>query len=186
MKFEFSELPVPEIKNVFDNAEDFERLKRTVAAKLFSQRAEVFDQQGGASGQWQALARSTLARRNKLIKTSKKRASDLRDKGMGGVKILQDTGTLRQSFTPEAGPGNADRIEEINGDQVRIATNVEYAAIHNFGGVINFPGTKNGFGRGIEIPAHAITIPARPFDEFSDQNLDEINELTELFVDGQL
>lgn len=186
MKFEFSDLKIPDVPDVFAKGDLYERFKRTLAAKLFGQRAEVFDKEGGASGPWQPLAKSTLARRQGKIKASKRRQQALKRKGMGGVKILQDRGLLRQSFTPDAGPGSAFKIEETSGDQVRIATNVAYAAINNLGGVVGFPGTNNGFGRGITIPAHPITIPARPFDEFSDQDLTEVNELTELFVDGKL
>lgn len=188
MKFSFTKIDVPEIPNRFEEegGRVYENFKKSLAGVLFTQRAEVFDQQGGASGGWVPLAPSTLARRNKKIKSSKARKNALAAKGMGGVKILQDKGTLRQSFTPDSGPGDAFKVVETDGDQVRIATNVKYAAIHNFGGTIAWPGTSKGFGRGIEIPAHPITIPARPFDEFSDQDLTEINELTENFVNGNI
>jgi phage gpG-like protein len=169
MKFEFAPMTLLEIKN-FMEPETFERYKKSLASLMFTQRATVFDKEGGASGAWAKLSSKHEALRMSKVPKNKRGKP-------GAIKILQDTGALRQSFTPESGPGSSQKIEETQGDQVRIATNVEYAAIHNFGGVINRP-TADGKS------SRPITIPARPFDEFSEQDLDEINELTEQFVYG--
>lgn len=186
--FEFSAAKVPEIPNIFKTGY-YNRFKRSLVGILLSQRLQVFEDEGGASGKWQPLSNKYAAKRIERVSPKKRRSS-------GAVQILSDSGVLRQSFTAARGPGNSERIIETDGDEVRLATNVEYAAIHNFGGEIKHPGTTNGFGSrgwdgdmirpGIVIPAHTINIPARPFDEFSDHDLEEINTATELFVNGQL
>ena len=101
-----------------------------------------------------------------------------------GGKTLRDTGWLVQSLTHRAGP-----------DGVAVGTNVEYAAIHQFGGEIKqeartqvlafaarggrFASRKSTRARrsGVvpiaiaEIGARTITMPARPF-----LGLDEADE----------
>jgi phage gpG-like protein len=178
MKFEFSILQVPSIPDRM-KGDGYERFKRTLLALLLSQRFQVFNDETSLEGPWAPLSGQHLVRR--LGKVPAKRRDE-----PGAVKILQDKGVLRQSFTDAQGPGNGYRIEETQGDEVRLATSVEYARIQNDGGTINWPGTTRGFGRGITIPAHDITIPARPYDQFTDENVREINELTELYLNGEL
>lgn len=68
---------------------------------------------------------------------------------------LRDTGRLRSSITASA-----------DGDGVTVGTNVNYAAVHQFGTVIN---PKKSGGRLVfagpngPIFAKKVTIPARPF-----------------------
>lgn len=88
------------------------------------------------------------------------------------VGLLKDTGRLRQSIRPTSNDFGAE-----------VKTNLEYAAIHNYGGTIkiparertlNFKVNKNGqsrfaklkhanFQQTVQGKAHAIKMPARPF-----------------------
>ena len=63
---------------------------------------------------WQRLKAATIAARRK-------------GKGDGQAKPLLDTGRLRNSIASQAGANS-----------VQVGTNLAYAAIHQFGGVINF------------------------------------------------
>jgi hypothetical protein len=170
--FEFARFHLPEPVREF-TAAGKARFKGSLLALIVSQRIEIFEREGGLTPwvEHSQRYRAALVRRNK-----KRGAHDA-----GNVKILQDSGILRSSFTGKPfGPGGAEGLrfhaEWMAEDEVGIATIVEYAPIQNHGGVI-----ANGFGRGI-----AITIPARPFDEFTDPNLEEIQQLTEAFINGEL
>ena len=44
---------------------------------------------------------------------------------------------------------------------VKMIVGAKYGRIHQYGGVINHPGTSDGFGRGIKIPPHKINMPKR-------------------------
>lgn len=166
MIFEFSEFQLPEIPDSLKGPR-WERLKHDLAAVMFDQRAQVFADQKSNDGPWQPLSPHYQRSREP------------------GHKILRDTAILISSFTPEAGGGSGQKIAEIGEDFVRIATNVAYAAIHNYGGVIQIPENRNGFGKGIVIPAHSVTIPARPFDQFTDDQLRDIEELIRQFLNGE-
>jgi len=67
-----------------------------------------------------------------------------------GGQTLVNTSRLQTSFTSEA-----------SAKQVEVSTNVEYAAIHQFGGVIR-PKTKKALAFG-GIVRKSVTMPARPF-----------------------
>jgi len=71
-----------------------------------------------------------------------------------GGKTLNDTGRLKNSFTISATPNS-----------VTVGTNVEYAAIHQFGGVINAKSSKGlRFKAGDKwVKKQSVTMPARPF-----------------------
>ena len=64
---------------------------------------------------------------------------------------LVDTSNLLNSISVQEGSGGKTDAT------VEIGTNVEYAAIHEFGGAIH---QTNAWGKGIE---QYITIPARPY-----------------------
>lgn len=64
---------------------------------------------------------------------------------------LVDTSNLLNSISVQEGSGGKSDAT------VEIGTNVEYAAIHEFGGTIH---QTNAWGKGIE---QYITIPARPY-----------------------
>lgn len=199
---EFSEIQLPELANSLDEKR-YSRLKNDLFGLLLTQRMTVFENQGGASGPWKPHSIGHFSSREKRV--AKNRRNGPRD----SVKILQDKGTLRNSFTKENAPHGE---KEISGDQVKNVTHVEYAAIHNFGGTITIPSheriiyTKQNSGRFVSekkaidkesgalknghtskrvvVPARTITMPARPFDEFSDQDQAEISELIEGAING--
>ncbi len=110
-----------------------------------------------------------------------------------GAKLLQHTGRLLHSITVAGAPGS---ITEGSPMELAIGTNLEYAAIHNFGGIIDQParselvrrkrGSKGRFVRGTEqvtgsgrqgrftFAARSITMPARPFAVLQSADLDEM------------
>jgi phage gpG-like protein len=189
MLFEFSEITLPAIPNKLEG-DRFEKFKADISAKMFSQRLDVFEAQASRDGAWKPLSQiQSEKREQKLDKISNARLEDLSRKGFTRVKILQDTGILRQSFTPETGPGNAFKHVEIAEDYVRNSTNVEYARIQNQGGTI-LP-KKGKFlvflaADGRKIFAKKVTIPARPYDQFTDEQEAELVELTEGYLNGKL
>lgn len=67
---------------------------------------ENFETEGSSVGGWQTLAESTIARRRK-----------------GSSKVLQDTGTLKRSFS----------YKVIGTNAVLVGTNIHYAQYHEFG-----------------------------------------------------
>lgn len=82
------------------------------------------------------------------------------DKSKNTTNILNvRSGNLFRSFTK----GNPANILKDTGKGVEFGSKVPYAAIHEYGGVIDHPGTNNGFGRGIPIPAHGIPMPKRSY-----------------------
>lgn len=161
---QFSELKlaefIPSELHYKFKGERYENFKKDVIALILGQRVDVFNDGRGRDGAWAPT----------------KNHSD------PSHKPLNDTGVLRNSFTDLGGKGSEYKEEFIGEDEVGIKTNVEYAAIHNYGGTISHPGTSNGFGKGIVISAHDIYIEARPFDEFTDEHIAEINELTEAYI----
>ena len=82
------------------------------------------------------------------------------DKSKNTTKILKvRRGNLFRSFTK----GNPLNILKDTGNGVEFGSKAPYAAIHEYGGTIDHPGTSNGFGRGIPIPAHGIPMPKRSY-----------------------
>ena len=82
------------------------------------------------------------------------------DKSKNTTSILNvRSGNLFRSFTK----GNPFNILKDTGKGIEFGSKLPYAAIHEYGGDINHPGTKNGFGKGIEIPAHRIDMPKRSY-----------------------
>jgi phage gpG-like protein len=69
------------------------------------------------------------------------------------------SGNLFRSFTK----GNPFNILKDTGKGIEFGSKLPYAAIHEYGGVIDHPGTSNGFGKGIPIPAHGIPMPKRSY-----------------------
>lgn len=82
------------------------------------------------------------------------------DKSKNTTNILNvRKGNLFRSFTK----GNPLNILKDTGNGVEFGSKIPYAAIHEYGGTIDHPGTDNGFGRGIPIPAHGIPMPKRSY-----------------------
>ncbi len=177
----FDELELPPIVNRVQGPQ-YEEFKRTLLALLFTQRARTFDKQEGPDGPWEPLKdNQEIVRFRKLKDGRKKAVKSLRKKAIasGDIKILQDDRVLLQSFTIEGAP---QQETSTRGDEVQMGTNVEYAAAHNFGVTFQHPGTQNGFGQGIVIDPYNITIPRRQFDHFSAQDIQEIEELTNSYL----
>ena len=164
----FNQLMIPGPVNRTDGAV-YEQFKRDVLALMFTQRTEVFESERSNDGPWEPLKLGSEIRRIKKIPKKQRKK---------GFKILQDNRILLQSFTI---PGAQFQETITHGDEVSLGTNVEYAAIHNFGGTIKHPGTSNGFGKGIKIPAHKIEMPARPYDQFTEAHVAEIEELSDSY-----
>ncbi len=82
------------------------------------------------------------------------------DKSKNTTSILNvRKGNLFRSFTK----GSPFNILKDTGKGIEFGSKVEYAAIHEYGGTIDHPGTSNGFGKGIPIPAHGIPMPKRSY-----------------------
>lgn len=126
--------------------------EKAVAGLVAQAIADNFAEQGP---DWQPLRPETI-RRSVGKAQLKRKASKKEPHRM----ILQKTGLLKKSVTTPGAQGN---IYRVDGTNIIWGTNLVYAAIHNSGGTISHPGTKNGFGRGILIPPHSITIPKREF-----------------------
>lgn len=103
----------------------------------------------------------------------------------GADKPLRNTGLLMGSVT-----GGTGFVEELTRNRLTVGTNLDYAAIHQFGGSIQRPErrrikpwvfTVDGhtvFTR--RIKAHTVDVPARPFLGFNSKLIGRIeNVLTE-------
>ena len=134
---------------------------------------ENFKQQGRPK--WASLKRGTIEERNKSGYTG---------------PILQKTGTLKRYIT-----------KKIPDTSAVVGTNLDYAAIHHYGGKINHPGgTKYGYYKGggfgwkkkdnpkymgITGP-HTINIKARPFVHVTPEDIDEmVDETGDFLIEDQ-
>lgn len=115
---------------------------------------------------WQPLKPQTIrqsvskATRKRLVPGKYNTAVDKDGVEGQARQILRRTGLLMMAVTTPGAKGNVLRQE---GSKLIWGTDLVYAGIHNTGGTINHPGTKNGFGKGITIPPHNIKIPQREF-----------------------
>ena len=128
-----------------------------------------FEEQGRPE-KWQKLSPMTIAMR--------------RNKDKSSIKILQDTGRLRQSI--------AHKVTE-DGTEVAVGTNVKYAPIHQFGGVSNIPARTiipkkasalrfviNGkvvYAKRVNQKARTAVIPQRKFLLFQEEDLENIRSV---------
>ena len=149
-------------------------IREKAVAKIIMQAiAYNFDQEGPG---WKPLQASTI--RNGVSKAKKKKLSKYSDaqilqleamargKGEPGNKrILYRSGLLKRSVTNIADGNNVHRVE---GTKIVWGTKLGYAAIHNKGGTIRHPGSKNAFGiPGFTTKPHNINIPKREFLKLS-------------------
>lgn len=111
------------LRRLDGNAQEPLEIAGTVAYQLI---AKKFRSQGPG---WAPLAERTKLRRRNQDKAS--------------VRILEDTGRLRNSITSQSGP---DAVYALTGRELLIGSNYIAAATHNFG-------NPNGFGKKINIPA---------------------------------
>jgi len=180
MRLEFSELKLPPIVNRVTGPQ-YEEFKRTLLGLMFTQRTRVFDNEEGPDGTWERLKTRQESVRFKKLPGKVQRALLSPEVAFiaGEAKILQDNRLLVQSMTIQ---GASLQETSTSGDEISLGSNVEYSAIHNFGGTIKHPGTQNGFGRGITIEPYDIDMPQRQFDHFTSQDLEEIEELARSYL----
>lgn len=119
---------------------------------------------------WQRLAHRTIKQRTKA--------------GHWPGKILQRTGLLKRSIISSAGT-----------DFAQVSTNMVYAAIHNFGGIIHRSQVKTYLrkkteGKGAKKPGSgsagggSFRVPARPFMTVNQATIDKIkNQITRHLTD---
>ncbi len=138
---DFSEIKLPKLEDKTKGPK-YGRLKGDILGLVLEQRISTFDSEASPDGPWEELSSKT------------KRSNE------DNHKILQDKGILRASFT-ERGDSNSE--QSIDGDEVSLQSNVEYAAKQNFGS---------------EDGSH----PARRFDLFSDEDLAEIDILIQDYL----
>lgn len=93
----------------------------------------------------------------------------------GEGKPLQDTGALMNSIL--AG--------DPSGDSVDVGTNLIYAALQNFGGTVtpkSPPALRVPAGPGAFLSLQSVTIPARPFLDLTDEDVEDIAGTIEDFL----
>lgn len=157
---------------------EFKRILIGIASDIQFNVGMRFDNQGQYNGheRWKDLASG------KNLKMGKN--------GLFTRQVLKGkTGGLKNSISPQsqdgqAGPQGYVKFEgDINNAVVKVGTLVKYARIHNEGGLIHHPGTANGFGRGIKIPAHGISIPRRNFTDWNKQDASNMKKFLKNLVD---
>lgn len=139
------------------------RLYMIAAATIQTNRAMMFDQEGANNGhpRWAPL---------KFRKG----------------KILSDTGTLRKSIVGnQSGHAGPDGIVQFSGDKITIGTKLAYAAMMNYG-TTQLPGgvLRPVKAKALKIPIggdkfifrKSAKIPARPFDQWSEGDEEELAE----------
>ena len=94
-----------------------------------------------------------------------------------GGQILTDTGRLRDSITHQAGSA-----------EVRVGSNVIYAAVHQFGATIKPKSARAlAFKVGSELVfARQVTIPARPYLGIDAGDEAPVGEIVEDYLRGAL
>lgn len=156
-----------------------------VGSQLVRSTGRNFLGQHGPDGApWTPLTPSTI--RNRLRR------------GRSGIAILRETGTLKGSVSFEVAAAG-----------VLIGATAPYAGIHQHGGTIQMParsgriyrkqGADGSLGRQfakrknktsvpteVSVPAHAITIPARPYLGVGAADIDDIQALAIRWLSGQL
>lgn len=160
-----------EFKNIFTGP-SYERLKKDLMAKMMRQKDQVFDRSSAPDGSaWAPLSKKAAARRTaKAVKAGAKDPTN--------HKILLDTGKLRNSLTDASAPYG---LRSTDNDEVKIGTNVPYANIHQYGGMII---TNNLFGKMVR-ESITIIIPARPFVGFGGNDEAELAEITEHYLENE-
>lgn len=133
---------------------------KSVGEHLVNSAKANFDREAAPDGTaWTPLMQSTIRRRMK--------------NGQTPIQILTATKRLKASI-----------IYQLEADGLKVGSPVEYAAIHQLGGVINRPArTGKAFGRdAVALPAYTITMPARPYLGLSRDDEVEIIELAEAWL----
>ncbi|MFN3695329.1 MAG: phage virion morphogenesis protein [Ignavibacterium sp.] len=165
------------MQNEFKSPEIIEMLKSKLKnkSKLMVAVAETmrtavlknFETEGSRIGKpWQRLSHQTIKQREK--------------KGYWPGKILQRTGQLKRSI-----------ISSYGEDYAQVSTNLIYAAIQNYGGIIHRSTIKTILKKKINSnpltksqrqykagsnKMSSIRIPARPFMKLNDQDIEKIKQ----------
>lgn len=159
------------MNNEFKSPEIIELLKKKLGnmKPIMSSIAETmrvsviknFETEGGRLGQkWQRLSPATIKQRQQ--------------KGYWPGKILQRTGQLKRSI-----------LSSYGDDYAQVSTNLIYAAIQNYGGIIHRSTLKTYLRKKIsrrdakkpsKNKMSTIRIPARPFMQLTEQDLGKIKK----------
>lgn len=154
-------------------AADLSRAMSAIAAYMLTATQRHFETETGPDGKWPRLKPRTAARR-------------IGRRRRGTANILRVTNRLYSSVTPDSGP-----------DFAAVGTNLVYAAIHQFGGTIERQarqqdvnlslgkgrrrfvkaGTRRKETRRVQLGAHSITIPARPYLYLTEGDMAEILDI---------
>lgn len=119
----------------------------TISMFVFQDVISHFEKERGSEGKWKAWSKVYRAHMESI--------------GKGGNKILQDTGRLRQSFTPGQWRSRPGGIEWYN--PAKTKSGFPYAAAHDRGGP---------------------KLPKRDFMWLSDKAMDKIAKATAAFLAG--
>ncbi|KQI69391.1 hypothetical protein AN189_02910 [Loktanella sp. 3ANDIMAR09] len=136
---------VEQMQRKLDRLDNLRPLHAQIGEHMLNSIEDRFDSETAPDGAaWTPLAPATTRAR-------------LARNGNAPLTILRERGRLAGSFNYTASP-----------TEVRIGTNVTYAAIHHFGGAA---------GRG-----RKVTIPARPILGLSDTDRSAISDITADFL----
>lgn len=142
---------------------DMTPIMRAIGGTLEASTEKNFDDEGARIGaKWKPSQRAL----RQGVFTPANSATGRRASYRRG-ETLRDTGRLVASISA----GGAGHVSEVTPQSVFVGTNVEYAAIHQFGG-------KAGRGR-------KVTIPARPFFGLNQQDEQDIaDKIAEMLDDS--
>lgn len=146
------------------------RLQLAIASDIQTNIGLRFDAEGAYNGhaKWADLATGL----NKKVAKN----------GLKVRNILRKSGALKNSIAPQgangtAGPGGSVKFSgDLQTSIVSVGTSLIYARIHDQGGLIKHPGTSNGFGKGIKIPAHRIKMPRRNFTDWNNADMSNLKK----------
>lgn len=178
MKLEFSFSGFPPIKDALAGA-GYRKLKKSLLTLMMRQKDKLFDKSQDPDGNsWPKL--HPLVEQKKTSKNTRSEAN-IKAAKLSSHKILVDTATLKNSLTI---PGSPYSIDKTDGDEVELGTNIIYAAIHNFGGVI-VPRNKKALafpGLHGTVVVKKVTIPKRPFIGIGVEDEAKITEKIEAYI----
>lgn len=130
---------VKKLKEKWKTIEERKNFGAIISSVVFRDVMDHFDKERGPSGGWQAWSKSYREHMSKI--------------GKGGNRILQDTGRLRQSFTPDNFRAQSDGILFYNNAKV------------------------NGFPYGLAHDQGGKKLPQRKFMWLSDKGMNSVVEV---------
>jgi len=158
---------------------DIRPAQEDIGAYLVTSTQRRFERETAPDGaKWKRLSPRTAEKR-------------IKGRRRGYDNILRVSRRLEQSI-----------FEEVDAEGVRVGSNVVYAAIHQEGGTIEMPARtqtiyqnydarrdhfdprfrsprRSNFARDVNVKAHSVTIPARPYLGLDDADRAEILEIIE-------